>query len=48
MNPTHEINWKRCNLEKNVFRQLQKVDESFFLQFTNCNKVKPSTITVNW
>ena len=33
MNPTHEINRKRCNLEKNFLDnlKLQKVDESFIL-----------------
>ena len=37
MNPTHEINRKRCNLEKNFFRQMQMVHESFFII-----KVKPT------
>ena len=52
MNPTHEIKRKRCNLEKNVLdncRWLTKVS-SYNLKFTIeiCNKVKPTTITVNW
>ena len=48
MNPTHEINQKRCNLEKKFLdncKRLTKVS-SYHFQFVN-NKVKP-TITVNW